>query len=85
MATVYGGNDGGKLFLQNQIMEPVYRFVGSGHEIVPVETLDLYIHRISVTKHVNSRNAKMHGTLFNYIGYMAHAVYKWLLCSAIYI
>ena len=76
MTTVYGGTDGVKLFLKNQIMESVYRFEDSGHEIVSIEMLSLCINRKSVTQYFNFRNVKMYGTLFNYIGYMAHAVYK---------
>ena len=76
MTTVYGGTDGVKRFLKSQIMESVYRFEYSGHEIVSIELLSVYINRKSVTQYFKFRNVKMYGALFNYIGYMAHAVYK---------
>ena len=45
MTTVYGGTDGIKLYLKQQIMESVYRWEDSGHEIISMETQSLYINR----------------------------------------
>ena len=50
MTTVYGGTDGVKLFLKNQIMESVYRFEDSGLEIVSMEIQNLYINKKSAIK-----------------------------------
>ena len=76
MTTVYGGTDGVKLFLKNQITEFVYRFEDSGHEIVSMEIQNLYINKKSVINYYSFREIKMYGTIFNYLGYMANAGYN---------
>ena len=74
MTTVYGGTDGVKLFLKNQIMESVYRFGDSGHEIVSMEVQNLYSNKKSAIKDYSFRETKMYGTIFNYLGYMTMLV-----------
>ena len=53
MTTVSAGTGGIKLFLKTQIMESVYRFEDSGHEILSMELQNLYINRTSVIKDFN--------------------------------
>ena len=74
MTTVYGGNEGIKLFLKKQVMESVYKWENSGKEILSMEIQNLYVNRKSVIKDYNFRTVKMYGTVFNYLGYMANAV-----------
>ena len=45
MTTVYGGTDGIKLFLQNKIMESVYLWEDSGHEILSMEIQNLCVNK----------------------------------------
>ena len=74
MTTVYGGNDGIKLFLKEQVMDSVYKWEDSGKEISSMEIQNLYINSKSVVNYYNFRTVKMYGTVFNYLGYMANAV-----------
>ena len=74
MTTVYGGNEGIKLFLKNQVMESVYKWEDSDKEILSMEIQNLYVNRKSVIKDYSFRTVKMYGTVFNYLGYMANAV-----------
>ena len=57
-------------------MHSAYKLEDSGKETLSIEIVNLYINRKSVIQNYNFRNAKMYGTLFSYIGSMAHAVYK---------
>ena len=58
-------------------MESVYRFEDTRHEILSTEVIsNVCINRRSVTQVFDLRNVEMYRTLFNYIGCMAHAVYK---------
>ena len=41
--TVYGGTDGVRLFLQDQVIQSVYRYERNGKGILSIEPLDLYI------------------------------------------
>ena len=75
MTTVYGGTDGVKLFITNQIMESVYRFEDSGHELVSMEIQTLYINRKHVIKDLHFRTVKLYGALFDYLGYAADVGY----------
>ena len=59
MTTVYGGNEGIKLFLENQIMESVYRWGDSANEILPMEIQISYINKKSVIKDCSFRETKM--------------------------
>ena len=85
MTTVYGGTEGIKLFLKQQIMESVYRWEDSGQEIVSMEIQNLYINRTSVIKNYSFREMKMYGAKFNYLGYMANAGYNDNCCVPKYI
>ena len=85
MTTVYGGNEGVILFLQNQSMESAYRFEDSGHEIVPVEIPNLYIKKKSAITNYSFREIKMYGTIFNHLGYMANAGYNNGCCVPLFI
>ena len=72
MTTVYGGNEGIKLFLKNQIMESVYKWEDSEKEILSMEIQNLYVNRKSAIKDYSFRTVKMYGTVVNYLGYMAN-------------
>ena len=50
--------------------------IRSGYEIVPMEIQNLYINKESAIKDYSFREAKMYGTIFNYLGYMANAGYN---------
>ena len=59
MTTVYGGNEGIKLFLKNQIMESFYRWEDSAKEILSMEIKNLYVNRKSGIKDYNfSQNVR---------------------------
>ncbi len=85
MTTVYGGTDDIKLYLKQQIMESVYRWEDSGHEIISMEILGLYINRKKAIKDYSFRTMKMYGAKFNYLGYMANAGYNDNCCVPKYI
>ena len=85
MTTVYGGTDGIKLFLKHQIMQSVYHWEDSGHEVLSMEVLGLYINRKRAIKDHSFREMKMYGTRFNYLGYMAKSGYNDNCCVPKYI
>ena len=60
--TVYGGTYGVKLFLQDQVIQSLYRYERSGKEILSIELLDLYINSRSRRRDFSFRRIKMYGT-----------------------
>ena len=74
MTTVYGGTDGVILFLQDQVIQPVYRYERSGKDILSIELLDLYINSRSRRRDFSFRRIKMYVTYLNYTGFMLDAV-----------
>ena len=50
MTTVYGGTEGVKLFLENQIMESAYKWEGSSKEVLAMEIQSLYINKKGAIK-----------------------------------
>ena len=73
--TVYGGTDGVKLFLHDQVIQSVYRFERSGKETLSIEFLGLYINSRSRRRDFSFRRTKMYGTYFNYTGFMLDAIH----------
>ena len=74
--TVYSGTYGVKLFLQDQVIQSVYRYERSGKDILSIELLDLYINSRSIITYFSFRRTKMYGTCFNYTGFMLDAMHN---------
>ena len=73
--TIDGGIDGVKLFLRDQVIQPVYSYERSGKEILSIELLDLYLNSRSRRRDFSFRTTKMYGTAFNYTGFMLDAIH----------
>ena len=85
MTTMYGGIYGETLFLQDQIIQSVYRYERSGKEILSIELLDLYIDNRSILISFSFRITKMNGTYFNYTGFMLDAIHTNGCCDPQYL
>ena len=66
--TVYGGTDGVIFFLQDQVIQSVYRYERTGRETLSIELLDLYINNRSGRRDFSFGRIKMYGTYCNYTG-----------------
>ena len=73
--TVYGGTDGIKLFLQDQVIQSVYRYERSGKGILSIELLGLYINSRSRRRDFSFRRLNIYGTYFNFTGFMLDAIH----------
>ena len=74
MTTVYGGDNGIKLFIKRKIVEMVYAYEDSEWEIQSISTTKIYKHKKKQQATTNFSEIKMYGTIFNYTGFGLQAL-----------
>ena len=66
--TVYGGEQGFKLYMETQIIKLVYLFEDSGTYIQSISLTIMYVSRRNQAIPVSFRQIRMYGTPYNYNG-----------------
>ena len=74
MTTVYGEDNGIKLFLKHKIIEMVYAYEDSDYEIQSMNIIKFYKQKKKQQATTNVREIKMYGTIFNYTGFGLQAL-----------
>ena len=83
--TVYGGEQGLKLYIKTQVIKLVYMFEDSGTYIKSITLTNMYVSRRNQNVPVNFRQIKMYGTLYNYNGYGLNGGEYDGACSKLYL
>ena len=66
MTTVYGGDNGIKLFIKHKIIEMVYAYEDSDWEIQSMSIIQFYKQKKKQQATTNFREIQMYGTIFKY-------------------
>ena len=74
MTTVYGGDNGIKLFLKHKIVEMVCAYEDSDWEIQSISIIKFYKQKKKQQATTHFCEIKMYGTTFNYTGFGLQAL-----------